>query len=51
MEKSLSTFMIVAAVAAIMGFLILGIVFDGLSSKSEQHQDVMKTEHQLKFNN
>jgi nitrogen fixation-related uncharacterized protein len=51
MDKTLSTFMVIAAVAAIMGFLILGTVFDGLNSKNEQHEDMMKTEHQLKFKN
>lgn len=40
-----------AAIATIMGFLILGTVFDGLNSKNDQHEDMMKTEHQLKFKN
>lgn len=51
MDKSLSTFMGLAAIATIMGFLILGTVFDGLNSKNDQHEDMMKTEHQLKFKN
>ncbi|MEK3992661.1 hypothetical protein [Robertmurraya sp. FSL R5-0851] len=51
MNKSLSTFMVIASVAGIMVFLLFGTVYEALNSKNTHHEDMMKTEHQLKFKN
>ncbi|MEI2356702.1 hypothetical protein [Mesobacillus zeae] len=49
MNKSLGTFMLMAFTVTVMITLVLGIAFESLHQKNTQHEEMMKTEHQLKF--
>lgn len=49
MSKSLSTFMVMAAIVIIMVTLIFGVVYNSLQEKNNIHETMLKTEHQLKF--
>ncbi|WP_192894799.1 hypothetical protein [Neobacillus notoginsengisoli] len=49
MNTSLSAFMMMAAVTVIIVALLFGIGFDSLQKKNSEHEQMLKTEHQLKF--
>ncbi|MDD9309779.1 hypothetical protein PUS82_00340 [Cytobacillus firmus] len=49
MNKSLSNFMVMTAVVIIMTTLVFGIVFAALVDKNKVHEDMLRTEHQIKF--
>jgi heme/copper-type cytochrome/quinol oxidase subunit 2 len=49
MDKSLSSFMMMAAIVIIMVTLVLGVVFAELKEVNELHEDMLQTEHQVKF--
>lgn len=49
MNKSLATFMVMASIVIIMMVLLFGIAFDSLEQKNDTHEEMLKTEHQLKF--
>lgn len=41
--------MMVAAVAVIISALLLGIAYEALSQKNSHHENMLKTEHQIKI--
>jgi cell division protein FtsN len=49
MNKSLSTFMVMAVVVTIMITLVLGVVYKSLEEKNQQHELMLRTQHQLKM--
>lgn len=49
MNKSLSSFMVMAAVTIIITSLLFGVAFNALQSKNTKHQDALKSEHQIKI--
>jgi hypothetical protein len=48
-NKSLATFMMIAAVAIVMITLVIGVAFDSLNKKNKNHEDMLQHEHQLKI--
>lgn len=50
MNKTLATFMSVAITGLILGSLLIGTVYQSLSSKNDEHQDLLRNEYQLKNN-
>ncbi|MEG6533215.1 hypothetical protein V6C20_06705 [Caldibacillus thermoamylovorans] len=51
MKESLGTFMVIAATVLIIVVFIFGVSFDSLVDKNSQHENVMKTQHQIQFKN
>lgn len=49
MNKSLSTFMVIAFTALLISTLIFGVVFPSLEETNTKHQENMQYKHQLKF--
>jgi hypothetical protein len=49
MNKSLATFMMMAIVVSVMITLILGVSYKALEERNQQHEQVLKTQHQLKI--
>ncbi|MDO6657428.1 hypothetical protein [Anaerobacillus sp. 1_MG-2023] len=49
MNKSLSTFMIIAVTAVIL-FVLIGSVSSSLFNKNDEHQEIIKNEYNLKIN-
>ncbi|HEO8421300.1 MULTISPECIES: hypothetical protein [Bacillaceae] len=49
MNKSLLTFMMMAAIVSIMTYLILGTSFNAYKAKNNQYQDMLQNEHQIKI--
>lgn len=49
MSKSLSSFMMMAAIVVIMVSLIFGIVYSALEEKNKVHEEMLRNEHQIKF--
>lgn len=49
MNKSLATFMMLAFIAIMIVTLLFSVVFDALEQKNNNHEEMLKTEHQLKF--
>lgn len=48
-NQSLGTFMVMAAIVIIMIGLIFGIAYESLEKKNNHHEEMLKTEHQIKF--
>lgn len=49
MNKSLATFMMMAAVVIIMVTLLFGVAYDSLAQKSNHNEEMLKTVHQVKI--
>lgn len=49
MNKSIASFMMMAAVVIIMVTLILGTAYQALEQKNQQHEKMLQTEYQLKL--
>jgi hypothetical protein len=47
MNTSLATFLKVSITMVIISSLLLGVVYQALSNKNSQHEDVLRTEHQI----
>jgi hypothetical protein len=47
MNSSLATFLKVSITMIIISSLLLGVVYQALSNKNSQHEDVLRTEHQI----
>ncbi|WP_209124349.1 hypothetical protein [Alkalihalobacillus sp. BA299] len=47
MNSSLATFLKVSITMIIISSLLIGIVYQALSNKNSQHEDVLRTEHQI----
>jgi len=48
MNNSLGTFMLIAAVMLIIVTLLFGVAYGALKDKNDIHENLMKTEHQIK---
>ncbi|MCU1808337.1 hypothetical protein [Cytobacillus firmus] len=49
MNKSLATFMLMAAIVILITGLLFGVAYDSLKQKNEHHEEMLKTEHQIQF--
>lgn len=49
MNKSLATFMVMAIVVTVMITLVLGVSYKSLEQRNQQHEQLLKTQHQLKI--
>jgi hypothetical protein len=50
MHISITTFMKVALTVLILTTLLIGAVYQSLSDKNDQHQELIQTEHQIQLN-
>ncbi|WP_269919579.1 hypothetical protein [Caldifermentibacillus hisashii] len=51
MKETLGTFMLIAATVLVIVAFVFGISFNSLADKNSQHEEVMKTQHQIQFKN
>jgi len=48
-NKSLATFMLMASIVIIITGLLFGVAYDSLKQKNNHHEEMLNTEHQIKF--